>query len=451
MSVIMTTENAGPITDQTLTALGRLEADYPDEGRAIKDHLKRQESLLQGRSQGAASAASTGTKALERKVEALQRKVEKVEPQVDRLRIERARSAPVEVRSEPDVYRADGPHNFLRDVLTASGPEGSEAVERLAAHRRQVHARDVTTASWDDSATPLPKYLAERREQLQRQERGMTGVVTILDMPPEGAAGNPLMSSGQSGAATMTFNTPQLTTATSVAWTAENEDSSETDPAWTDAVVTAHTVRGAADIAMEAVHRGVNVQDSVIDDLSELIDITINKALLSGTGTGQPKGILAADVIGSALTKTDADNAAPTPLLAFGHLVDLLTLMATTGTTMPTHLVLHPRRFGYLASATSAQGPLFESLQTATPTIAGVPVVVDIDVPTNLGTGTNQDVAIGLNQPSVILYRSPLMVRTGTPQLHAFTHTLVVGRLVAVRVKRPTSLGIVRGTVFAAT
>jgi hypothetical protein len=86
----------------------------------------------------------------------------------------------------------------------------------------------------------------------------------------------------------------------------------------------------------------------------------------------------------------------------------------------PTHIVMHPRRAAFLAAGTSTSTPIFQQggLMMASGeqnagvvgTIAGLPVVVDANVPTTLGDpGTNQDAILVINAPA-------LRVMEGTPR-----------------------------------
>jgi HK97 family phage major capsid protein len=98
--------------------------------------------------------------------------------------------------------------------------------------------------------------------------------------------------------------------------------------------------------------------------------------------------------------------------LFMNKVADATQQIATQRMLPPTHIVMHPRRWAWIMNASDSTGrPLVEpqgagpgmnalgssagpAAQGVAGTLAGLTVIVDANIPTNLGAGTNQDTVI---------------------------------------------------------
>jgi HK97 family phage major capsid protein len=296
----------------------------------------------------------------------------------------------IEVRKEESVYRPDGNTSFFRDVITAHSGN-RDAQERL--YRHSVEMRDVTAASGGAGYIP-PVYLSEFAAPKARQ-----GGPLLAQLPKA-----PLPDAG------MTISVPRVTTGTSVAVQTENGTVSETDFVSSQLNTAVRTIAGQSDISVQFFERSFPGADVVIaDDLARAYTTEFDRQLINGlAASSEHTGLLNVSSIGS-VTFT---SSTPT---AGDYLSPIYKAIATvTGAYFeaPTHIVMHPRRAAFLAAGQSTSTPIFQQggLMMATGeqnagvvgTIAGLPVVVDANVPTTLGDpGTNQDAILVINAPAL--------------------------------------------------
>jgi HK97 family phage major capsid protein len=304
----------------------------------------------------------------------------------------------IEVRKEESIYRPDGNTSFFRDVITAHSGN-RDAQERL--YRHSVEMRDVTAASGGAGYIP-PVYLAEFAAPKARQ-----GGPLLAQLPKA-----PLPDAG------MTISVPRVTTGTSVAVQTENGSVSETDLVSSQLNTAVRTIAGQSDISVQFFDRSFPGADVVIaDDLARAYTTEFDRQLINGVAaSSEHTGLLNVSSIGSVTftssTPTAGDYLAP--------IYKAISTVTSTYFEAPTHIVMHPRRAAFLAAGTSTSTPIFQQggLMMASGeqnagvvgTIAGLPVVVDANVPTTLGDpGTNQDAILVINAPA-------LRVMEGTPR-----------------------------------
>lgn len=303
----------------------------------------------------------------------------------------------VEVRKEESIYRPDGQNSFFRDVIYSHNGD-SEARERL--HRHSVEMRDVTAASGGAGYIP-PVYLAEFAAPKVR-----AGGPLLAQLPKA-----PLPDAG------MTISVPRVTTGTSTAVQTENGAVSETDFVSSKLDTSVRTIAGQSDISVQFFERSFPGADVVIaDDLARAYTTEFDRQLINGqSASSEHVGLLNVGSIG-AVTFT---SSTPT---AGDYLAPIYKAIATvTGAYFesPTHIVMHPRRAAFLAAGVSTSTPIFqqgglmlsngEQDMGLAGTIAGLPVVVDANVPTTLGSGTDEDAILVINA-------NALRVMEGTPR-----------------------------------
>ena len=296
----------------------------------------------------------------------------------------------IEVRKEESVYRPDGKTSFFRDVITAHSGN-RDAQERL--YRHSVEMRDVTAASGGAGYIP-PVYLAEFAAPKAR-----AGGPLLAQLPKA-----PLPDAG------MTISVPRVTTGTSVAVQTENGSVSETDFVSSQLNTAVRTIAGQSDISVQFFERSFPGADVVIaDDLARAYTTEFDRQLINGeSASSEHTGLLNVGSIGSVTFTSSTPGAGD-------FLAPIYKAISTVTSTLfeaPTHIVMHPRRAAFLASGQSTSTPIFQQggLMMASGeqnvgvvgTIAGLPVVVDANVPTTLGDpGTDQDAILVINAPAL--------------------------------------------------
>lgn len=357
------------------------------------------------------------------------------------------------VRTEPDTYRPDGAHHFAADVLASRSGESGEAQaarERLQRHRHQHPVlENRARASTNLAGVMVPNYMIDEYQRLIRTGRPTAEALGIRSLS---STGWPL-------------RIPQETTGFTAGYASENSDSVEGGGVIDATELPVKTVRGAAELSLETVHRGEGAAENVILSLMDAVDTAINDGVING-GANAPAGLLTANAIATA-NVVDDDASAKTTKDQWQAIVDTITRVATNGKCSPTHVLMHPRRFGGMAKALDSDGrPLFQAAaMTAANTmahggqpghgmtgvqVAGVPVVIDAGLPINLdATDTDQDAVFAIDASAWRHYETGFMVLDGEPNLKGWKRMFVVAKYVTHKLMHPTRAGYVRGEKFA--
>lgn len=300
------------------------------------------------------------------------------------------------ITDEPKTYRADNRHevSFLQDAYLASfSPSAFEARQRIERHQNEY--RDVATTALGGFV--VPQYdLANAAEYM--------------------AAGAPLANNLYRNPEPTTMSTviPTVTTAASAAAQAtQNTGVSETDIAITNVTVPTVTIAGQQDISRQSLELGTGVEGLIMRELVSQWHTALDSAIINTDGTsGTIEGLLASDGIGTA-TYTDASPTVAEFLVSLG---DAFADVTTATHASPDLIVVAPRRWEWLLASVGSDGrPLVQVNQYnaqnevgrgnpgygAVGTIRGVPVIVDANVPVNLGAGTNEDRVIVLRTPEI--------------------------------------------------
>lgn len=191
---------------------------------------------------------------------------------------------------------------------------------------------------------------------------------------------------------------PKGSGAASVGWVAENATKPSADQTFAQVTVNIFTAAGISKLSKQLVDdSSPTAVDLATRELASLMGVLEEQAIVNGSGSGQPRGIL--NTTGTNLI-TVATN---TALAIFDALLDGLVAIQTSYYGAPNGALVSPRRLAFLQKARDTQGRyLIEAgargsglLNTQTPVdIMGIPVGVSTNVPTNLGGTTNQDAII---------------------------------------------------------
>lgn len=348
----------------------------------------------------------------------------------------------------------EGP-SYLRDLYASQVLRDPQASERLARHGREVEASNPhwTTRAVSTGAVSgfvPPAYVTERWAEYARAGRPTANLCERLPLPPTG----------------MIVNLPRITTPSLVdVQTAENATIANQDLDDSTLAVPVRTIAGYTDLSRQAVERGELVEQMAFADLAASYNAALDAQVINGTGAnGQHLGIL--NVAGTnTVTYTDASPTIgelwPKLASAFGQIV-------SNRYTGATAVVMHPTAWAWLLSATDTTGrPLLDASATASNPLAisvqpnyelqsvgsvfGVAVVLDGNMPTNLGTGTNETRVVVGDMRDCLLFED----HGGAPTQLKFEEVLSdkLGiRLVAYGYsafcagRQPTAISVVSGT-----
>lgn len=261
----------------------------------------------------------------------------------------------------------------------------------------------------------------------------------------------------------------QLGIKTAAAWTAELATKFE-ETSMTLSSVTANvfTAAGLATISNQLLADSNPAVDQLVTvDLAKRIVALEEIAFMSGTGTGQPLGILNT----SGVNATTFTSALEDPAVAGGLLDKILDSIATTQLAwgQPSAIVMHPRTWTRIIKSrdtvghyTIAPRNIFTAgYDPATPrtfvegpeqTLFGVQVILSNRVPTNLGAGLNESrVIVGDFQEALILDRQGITVDE-SPHVYFTSNATVFraeSRVGFTAARNPKAFTVIGGTGLA--
>lgn len=321
----------------------------------------------------------------------------------------------VSVGNEPRTYTAEAERfqgvSIFRDLVNAKTDPA--AAERLARHQREAQAhelRDVGTGAF--AGLTVPQYLTDMVAPIRRANRPLANLANTHPLPADG----------------MTVNISRITTGTAVASQAtENSAVQETNADDTLLTVPVVTIAGMQDVSRQAIERSTGVDSIIVQDLVSAYDAEIDRQLIHADGTsGTHLGILS--TTGNVdVTYTDVS---PTVAELYPKLADAVQQVQAAVYMGVSHFVMHPRRYWWMAKEVGTSFPFFQpsglTAQTAGQVAGteygqvhigplGINVVLDGNIATNLGAGTNEDVILAVTASELHLWEqpgAPLMLRT---------------------------------------
>jgi HK97 family phage major capsid protein len=352
------------------------------------------------------------------------------------------------VRNEAKTYSAENREvSFFADAYRAERTHDADAQERIQRHMRevQVERRDITSSTLNGLVPPL--YLLDQAATLARAMRPFANVLPSYQLPANG----------------MSVVVTKVTTGTATAaQTSQNTAAHEVDMVTTDVTIPVVSIMGQQDVSRQAIERGAVTDSLIFSDLIADYATRLDAQVLSGSGTnGQHKGILT--------ITAGTDSYAGTTVAAFyGSVNAALARVAGARFAPATVIVMHPRRWHWLLSKSDTTGRPF--VVPAAPvasnpvgigqtegtgiagTLAGLPVVVDANVPTNLGASTDEDRVIVTRLSDHALWEAGLVTFSFDQSVNApATIRLAVAGYSAFTAERYTSAtSVVLGTGLVA-
>jgi HK97 family phage major capsid protein len=311
------------------------------------------------------------------------------------------------VTREARTYTPESGLSFVKDAFTAKFGNDYSAQERLARHSREeeVERRDVGTGNF--AGLVIPQYLVDLAAPLARAGRPTADFATNKMALP---------------AAGMTLNISRMTTGTSTAIQAsENDAVSETNADDTLLTVNVRTIAGQQDISKQAIERGTGIDQFIIQDLIRGWHTTLDDQIINGDGTsGSILGIRST----TGINDITYNEASPTAENLYPKLADAYQQVQTSVFQNPTHWIMHPRRLAFLLASVDQAGrplvvPTLGGPMNAMATgagqafygnsgysLMGLPIVADANVTTTAGGGT-EDQIYCVNANELHLWEQP--------------------------------------------
>jgi HK97 family phage major capsid protein len=351
------------------------------------------------------------------------------------------------VKEEPLTYRQDNQHDvsFVKDFIDSVVSKDAAASERIQRHQQEmVVTRDGTTASF--AGLVVPNYLVDLAAPLARAGRPFADQCRNLPLPDSG----------------MTLNISRVTTGSTAAIQAtENSAVSEQDI--DDTLITSNisTIASGQQLSRQAMERGTGIDALVTGDMASAMSTTLDYQLLNGSGSsGQLLGVESV----SGTNSITYNDASPTVAELYPKLLDAIQQVNTGIYRAPDLIVMHPRRLAWLQAAVDTAGrplvlPIANVPQNAVGTgptagygnsgtqIAGIPIVTDANVRTDLGAGTEDAIYVVSRGDMLLFEDGDMMMRMDETAGLNLTLTLVMYQYCGfVAGRYPAAISKIRGT-----
>ncbi|MFG2699538.1 hypothetical protein [Streptomyces sp. NPDC048386] len=298
------------------------------------------------------------------------------------------------VGQEERTYRKDQDplgKNFLMDICRQFSHQDVEAGGRLSRHmqeerveRAEYLTRAVGTSAF--SGLTVPQYLTDMYAPATAALRPFADICNRHPLPDSG----------------MSVNISRITTSSSAdVQAAENDAVDETNMDDTLLTVNLQTAAGQQTVSRQAIDRGTGIEDVTMQDLFNRVATKLDSTLINQATNGLTN-------VAQATTYTDTTPTGaelyPKILAGAAGVEGALLAMGR-----PTHAVMHSRRWYWLSSQMSNTWPMInwaglpvQASGTADSSSmygsgprgvlpCGLEVIVDNNIATNLGAGTNED------------------------------------------------------------
>jgi HK97 family phage major capsid protein len=307
----------------------------------------------------------------------------------------RTSNASVTVGDEPLVYRKDEQYktSFYRDLLDMkSDPTAAERVMRHQAQTKEqiLRTNPNSTAGQGGEFVP-PLWLQEDWIKLAKAGRTTADLCRQVPLPQN----------------TNSINFPTVATGATTATQSDAGSVSSTDVTTSSYAISVRTIAGQQDISQQLLDRSIPGFDQVIfEELHGRYAINVDSQVI--TGDGNAPNLKGLDNVASINTVTYTQTT-PAVGAAGGLYAKIASAVSSINTTRylpPNVIVMHPRRWAFIVAAsdsnnrpllppTMAQNPVGVFQNVAAESIVGsiqnLPVVIDPNITTTAGAGTNED------------------------------------------------------------
>jgi HK97 family phage major capsid protein len=405
--------------------------------KAIVDSVEAEQRDLTAEEDAEFRAKTDEIKAIDTEVAELDARIADLTAEGERTAAAEKRAAaaklPVggaQITSEDLTYRKGNGQSYIRDLVQGTIMQDFEARERLARHANEVRkapefaeVRALDRTDGTGGYFVPPAWLMTDWIRLARPGRPTANLVNTQPLPP----------------GTDSINIPRVATGTAVVVQASDGAAiTETDLTDDSISVPVRTIAGSQTMAQQLLDQSpLNFDQIVFADLLADYAVKVDTQVINGSGaSGQMKGLLTTTGIISVAA------GAQTAAELYANFADASQQMHTTRYRSPQVAVMHPRRWAWLLTQVDSAGrPLVvpraqvpqNSLGTGGLLVAegpvgdfiGVPVVLDPNVPTNLGVGTDEDTVMLLRPEDYLLYESSIRSRV-LPEIKSNTLQVVV-------------------------
>ncbi len=300
---------------------------------------------------------------------------------------------------EPRTYSEErakaGENSFLKDLFAAQIKLDPEATVRLQQHGQEMRThqpalveRAVTTGGV--AGFVPPEYMINLFAEYLRAGRPVANLCN---------SGVPLPATG------MKVNIPRITTKTATGVQAtQNTALSNQDIDDTLLEVPVVTIGGYVDVARQAIERGTLVEEITLTDLASDYAVQMDAQVLTGSGAdGQHQGIFGT----SGITSVTYTDTTPTIAELWPKLASAIGAITSTRFTGPTAIAMNPNLWAWITSILATDGRPFVGAHspfnalgmtdgvdyaTTSRELQNVPVILDGNIPVNLGASTNETV-----------------------------------------------------------
>lgn len=364
-------------------------------------------------------------------------------------------ASPAYVVNEPMTYTERSGNSFLGDAYRAQFQNDPDAQERIQRHQREmaIEKRAVSTSNF--AGLVVPQYLVDLYAPLARAGRPTADISRKHQLPAQG----------------MSAVISRITTGTSVAaQTSQNTAAVSQDIDDTTLTVDVFTIAGQQSVSKQALMRGTNIESIVLSDLIRAYHTKLDDLILNGSGSnGQPLG-LATMTSGILVTYTATTG---TVAGLYPKIADSIQQIQSNVFVSPTHVIMHPRRLGFLlAGVDSSNRPLVVptannpmnamGVGAGTPaygaasgySILGLPIVTDANIATNVGASTNQDTIFVIDANESHLWEDgtgePMYVTFEEPNGKVAINIVLFGFAAYSAERYPKAIAQINGTGLAA-
>lgn len=321
---------------------------------------------------------------------------------------------------EPDQYTEHAQRSFFADLYSAQVRNDTGARDRIDSHQRYELERFTKDMGVEQRATVTatlggiipPQYLLSLVAHAARNGRALADCMN---------RSAPLPDVG------MSVIIPRITTGLQAQSQAtEGNPVATQDPVETDLSVPVRTLAGYVPVSRQTIERAAYSDQILFEDLVARVWALLDLQLINGAGT-------AGTILGALNTAgiATSSTATATAVAIWPKIADLIQQIATgvggLGYSADT-IIMHPRRWGFFAAALDgANRPLIAPTggSAAYPGVnvmgqnsgnvgvgevgnmQGLRVVVDPNIPTTLGAGSNEDRIIVLASRLTHLFERP--------------------------------------------
>jgi HK97 family phage major capsid protein len=357
------------------------------------------------------------------------------------------------VTREELTYSERSGNDFLTDALKANFKTDGDAAQRIARHQQEMAIEKRAVGTSNFAGLVVPQYLVDLYAPLARAGRPFADAARKHQLPTQG----------------MSVVISKINTGTITAYqTSQNTAAVSQDIADTTLTVNVNTIAGQQSVSKQALLRGYNIENIVLGDLIRDYHTKLDNSLLNGSGSnGQPLG-LASMTTGILVTYTATTG---TVAGLYPKIADAIQQIQSTVFANPNAILMHPRRLGFLLAGVDssnrplvvpqAQSPMNAiGVGNGTPSygnsgysILGLPIIVDANIATNKGTGTNQDTIFVVDLNETHLWEeaaAPTYVTFEEPNGKVALNIVLFGMSAFTAERYPGAIAQINGTGLAA-